>query len=66
LTPKIVSNHTIRDLIDSEGDKILIYECKRMLMRIINEMKEGMHKYHNEIKEYTNKQLNELKEVINC
>jgi hypothetical protein len=44
MIPQKINNHIVKDLIDSEGDEIQIFELKGIL-RKINEMKEDIHKH---------------------
>jgi hypothetical protein len=53
-----------KDLNNSEENDISNFELKRM-MRMINEIKEGMHKHLKKTKENTNKHLNEFQENTN-
>jgi hypothetical protein len=52
MTPQNVANHTIEDLMDSEGDESPL--VRRMMIRMFNELTE-------ELKEDIQKQLNESK-----
>jgi hypothetical protein len=52
MTPQNVTNHTIEDLMDSEGDESPL--VRRMMIRMFNELTE-------ELKEDIQKQLNESK-----
>jgi hypothetical protein len=53
MTPQKVNNHTTKDLKDSEGDKISISELKRMMIIVMNEMKEDMYKNSMKFKQNT-------------
>jgi uncharacterized protein YrzB (UPF0473 family) len=48
MTPHKENNHTTKVLNDSEGDETLISELKRMMTRIIKELKEDMQKQVND------------------
>jgi predicted ester cyclase len=51
-TPQKPNNHTIKDLVESEGDKSSVAAFRKMMIRMFNELKE-------EHKEEKQKQLNE-------
>jgi hypothetical protein len=51
MTPQQINNHKAKDLIDSEGTEISIFEQKRMTYKV----KEDMHKPLHKVKE---KQIN--------
>jgi uncharacterized Fe-S cluster-containing protein len=55
-------NHTLKNVHDSEVDKISNIELKRMMVRMSSEIKEDMFNQLNKFKENKNKQLNEFKE----
>jgi hypothetical protein len=57
MTPQKVNNFTIVDANNSEVNEIP-KDLKRMIIRILNEIKEDMTKHLNKFKENTNKQLN--------
>jgi hypothetical protein len=63
MTLQKVSIHTTKDLMDDEEDEISIFESKRMMRRMTNEVKEGIYQHLNKIKKNMNKQLNEFKEI---
>jgi hypothetical protein len=46
MTLRKVNNHTIEDLMDSEGDEISVFKFKRMMM--FKEFKEDIQKQVNE------------------
>jgi hypothetical protein len=48
MTPQNVNNHT-KDLTDSEKDNTSASKPKRMMIRMVKEVKEDMHKQINEI-----------------
>jgi hypothetical protein len=64
MTPQKIDNHTTKDLNDSEGDEILSFKLKRIMIIMINEMKKEMYKHLNKIKEDTNKWLNEINKTM--
>jgi hypothetical protein len=49
------------DANDSEVDEIPNKKLKRMVVRMNNNIKEGMNKHLNKFKDNPNKQLNEIK-----
>jgi hypothetical protein len=49
------------DANDSEVDEIPNKKLKRMVVRMNNNIKEGMNKHLNKFKDNTDKQLNEIK-----
>jgi hypothetical protein len=55
----------MKGLNDSEGDEISNFELRRMMIRMINDMKEDMDKVFIEIKGNINKHLNSFKENTN-
>jgi hypothetical protein len=79
MTPQKAHNHTIEDLVDSEGEESPVTEVRRMMIRMFNELKvelkEDIQKQFNESQENTGlkkknlkktqKQLNEIKEDAN-
>jgi hypothetical protein len=50
-TPLKLSNSTIMDFNNSEVNKISDKEFKRMIIKMINEIKEDMNKWLNEFQE---------------
>jgi hypothetical protein len=75
MTPKRAYNHTIKGLIDSEGNESPFAKVRRMMIRMFNELKveltEDTQKQLNESQENrdkkiekTQKQLNEIKKDV--
>jgi hypothetical protein len=66
MTPQKTNNHTIEDLMQSEGNKSPVADLRRMMTRMFNELKEelkeNMQKQLNEYQENTDKKL---KKIIN-
>jgi hypothetical protein len=56
-----INNPAIKDLNDSEVDETANNELRKMMIKIINKIKEDMHIHLSEFKENTNKHLNEFK-----
>jgi hypothetical protein len=44
MTPWKVNKHTIEDLVDSEGDETSASQIKRMIFRMLKELKEDIKK----------------------
>jgi hypothetical protein len=44
MTPQKAHNHTIEDLVGSEGDKSPLAEVRRMMIRMLNKLKEDIQK----------------------
>jgi SOS response regulatory protein OraA/RecX len=47
MTAQKINNHTIEDLVDSEGDESSVAEAKRMITRMFKELKEDVQKQLN-------------------
>jgi hypothetical protein len=64
MTPQKVNNHTMEDLLDSEGDKFSVTKVRRMMIRKFNELKEDLQKQPKESQELTECLKNNL--VSHC
>jgi hypothetical protein len=51
MTPQKVSNHTTKDLMNSEGDKASVCEHKRIMIKMPKEFKGNMQKQVKKIPE---------------
>jgi hypothetical protein len=51
MTPQKAKNHTLENLVESEGDDSLVAEVRRMMIKMFNNLKE-------EFREYIQNQLN--------
>jgi hypothetical protein len=56
-------NSTTKDLNNREEEKISNIQFQKLIVRMINELKEETQKLVSDLKEDMNKQLNELKTV---
>jgi molybdenum-dependent DNA-binding transcriptional regulator ModE len=59
MTLQKANNHTIEDLVDSEGDESSVAEVRRMMIRMFNELKEDIQKQFNESQENMDKKKNQ-------
>jgi hypothetical protein len=53
MMPQKVSNHTIEDLVDSEGDESSVAEVRRMITIMFKELKKDLQNQLNESQENT-------------
>jgi hypothetical protein len=65
MTPQKTNNNVIKDLMESEGDESPVADIRRMIIRMINELKEkckeDIQKQFNEYQENMDKKLRRLR-----
>jgi hypothetical protein len=63
MSPSKVNDSIKKDLKNSEVDEISNSEFKKVVVRMINKIKQHIYMHLNEFKEGTNKEQNELKKI---
>jgi hypothetical protein len=63
MSPSKVNDSIKKDLKNSEVDEISNSEFKKVVVRMINKIKQHIYMHLNEFKEATNKEQNELKKI---
>jgi molybdenum-dependent DNA-binding transcriptional regulator ModE len=57
MTPQKTNNNIIEDLVESKGDESPVTDIRRMIIRMFNELKEGIQKQFNDSQENKDKKL---------